>query len=120
MNKILKYILSAILFFLIVIIVVSFVVQYNVIPKEVYKISKENLVNDGSFEDFNETAGDCCNSNPEKSKVFAFKSSDSFQGSYSLNLKSENQCACYSKKLDYSNKSEKFLLEFLFRGDNRR
>jgi hypothetical protein len=118
--KIIRIIISFAIILLILNLILSFIMNYYVVPNEVYKLTDNNLIEDGSFENFNETVGDCCNSNPEKSKVFAFKSSDSIKDSYSLNLKSEFQCACYNKPITGYDKKEKIFFEFYYKGTNPR
>ncbi len=98
----------------------SFLLRYHVKPSEVYSVNSENLINDSSFENFNQTAGDCCNVDKNKSRVFAIKSVDSIEGKYSLNLTSENQCACINKKVLNLEYSSNYLYSIYLKGDNPR
>ena len=98
----------------------STIIKYKVAPSEAYVLDKNNLIDDGSFENFNQTAGDCCNKYPDKSRVFASQSVNAFIGQYSLNLTSENQCACISKPIKELDNSQKYLLSFYYLGDNPR
>lgn len=94
--------------------------NYKIIPEQLYKLDKENLISDGGFENFNQVSGDCCNANPSQSKVFASKSEDAYQGIYSLNLTSENQCACINKPLENFNKNQLYFVSFYYKGDKPR
>lgn len=115
-----KYLIAIIIFIYIIVLSSTLILNYHVKPIEVYKVSTDNLIEDGSFEKFNQTAGDCCNANPNASKVFASKSLDAISGKYSLNLTSYSQCACISKPLINFTNSEKYLLSFYYKGDNPR
>lgn len=119
MKKTLKFIIAALLVILAIAIAASVFLRYNVQPNEVYRIS-DNLIEDGGFENFNQPAGDCCNANPLKSRVFASQSSDSFEGKFSLNLTSEYQCACISKSVSNFDASKEYLILFRYKGDNSR
>ena len=114
-----KNIINIILIIGIILILTGILTSYNVAPKKLYKI-ENNLIEDNSFETFNESAGDCCNSNPEDSKVFAEKSNESTEGNFCLNLTSENQCACIHKPVINFNKENLYFLTFHHKGDNPR
>lgn len=120
MKKVFRYILAFLLFLGIIAIVSTVIYNYNVKPNKAYVVNRENLIEDGSFEGFNEIPGDCCNKDPNKSGVFASKSEESIEGYYSLNLTSENQCACINKPINDFNKFEKYYLSFNYKGDNPR
>ena len=92
--------------------------NYNISPLEIYEIDTKNLIEDGSFENFNETAGDCCNAEPNKSRVFASKAKNAYEGNYSLNLTAEYQCACIAKEIKEFNFSNKYYISFYYRGEN--
>lgn len=116
-----KIIFAIIIIILMIVIITSLYLNYRVkYPKEAYRIDRENLVLDGSFEDFNQTAGDCCNADPSRSKVFASKSTDAFDGRYSLNLTSRDQCACINKPSLDTEKNKKYLIYFSYKGSNPR
>jgi hypothetical protein len=120
MNKILRNILGILLIFLIIIFVLSYAYRYKVDSKEVYKILLENLVEDGSFENFNESVMDCCMT-PEtinEARISAINSKNSVDGIYSLNLTSSRHCACIYKTMKKLTNSEKYYLSFYYKGDN--
>ena len=116
--RLFRYLLTFVLIVLIVAVIGFLIVNYNMPTREVYTLDETNLISDGSFENFNKTAGDCCNTNPNASRVYAFKSEDSIIGSYSLNLTSEYQCACSSFPVVNFDKYAKYLLSFYYKGDN--
>lgn len=98
----------------------SVISNYQIDPKEVHSINKDNLIPDGGFEDFNKTSGDCCKMDAEIPIVFASKSEDSYEGSYSLNLTSSNRCACTNFPVSETNSLSKYILSFYYKGDNPR
>ncbi|MFA6023465.1 MAG: hypothetical protein WC781_05240 [Candidatus Pacearchaeota archaeon] len=114
----LRYLFAFVLFVYIIVLSSTLILNYHVKPLEIYKISLENLIEDGSFENFNQTAGDCCNANPGNASVFASKSLDAFAGKYSLNLTSYNHCACVSKGIKNLDSNQKYFLSFYYKGDN--
>ena len=118
MKNLLRYILAIILLTAIVSLITITIMNYRIVPLELYQLDSENLMNDGGFENFNQPVGDCCNSNPGQSRVFASQSLDAFEGSYSLNLTSENHCACVFKPITKFVNSEKYLLSFYYKGNN--
>lgn len=73
-----------------------------------------------SFEEFNESAGDCCNRNPNASKVFALRSEVAHEGAFSLMLVSLNQCACASVLLNNFSTTDSYLVSFYYKGENPR
>ena len=99
-------------------IIGSLVLRYNIKPNEVFYIDKENFIEDGSFENFNQTPGDCCNGNPGNASIFASKSTDSLKGEYSLKLESSNHCACIAKNIIDLTNTKKYLLSFYYKGKN--
>lgn len=117
-----RYLFAFVLFVYLILLSSSLILKYHVTSAEIYKLSNENLIEDGSFEDFNQTAGNCC-TNPDiikDGKVFASQSTDAFLGKYSLNLTSYNQCACINKPFANFINSEKYILSFNYKGDNPR
>lgn len=115
-----RYTLAGIILLLMIGIISSLVLRYHVKPGEVFYLDKTNLIEDGSFENFNETVGDCCTTpeNAREAKISAFKSIDAKDKYYSLNLTSSNHCACINKKvLDFDN-SLTYLFSFYYKGDN--
>lgn len=115
-----RYLAVLILANMVIFIVGTIVVNYNVAPEKAYKIDSINLIDDSSFEDFNQTAGDCCNKNKNDSMVFASKSLEAFSGKYSLNLTSSNQCACISKKINNFDNQNQYVMSFYYKGDKPR
>lgn len=101
-------------------IISSLILRYHVKPEEIYFLDRENQISDGSFEDFNQTVGDCCNSNPGVGEVSAIKSENSYDGKYALELVSKNHCACIGKTVAKIFSREKYLLSFNYKGDNAR
>jgi hypothetical protein len=92
---------------------------YSSVPvSQSYSFNSSNLVADASFEMFNKTAGDCCNSNPNASRVYASKSTDAFSGNYSLLLQSSSQCSCASFPVANFSKSYLYYSSFYYKGDN--
>jgi hypothetical protein len=85
---------------------------------QAYVFNSSNLVADASFELFNKTAGDCCNSNPNASRVYASKSLDAYSGDYSLLLQSSRQCACVSFPVINFSNSSIYFASFYYKGDN--
>ena len=112
--------IAGILLVLALIILGSIFISYSISSSETYILESENLIEDGIFENFNKTSGDCCNTNPANSRVFASKSSDSFVGNYSLNLTSESQCACVSFPIPNFSNQDKYSLSFYTKGQNPR
>ncbi|MFA5993117.1 MAG: hypothetical protein WC796_05415 [Candidatus Pacearchaeota archaeon] len=103
-----------------VVVASTTIIKYHVEPLEAYKINSTNLVDDGSFENFNQTAGDCCNYDSNASKVYATSSNIAFEGTYSLKLYSENQCACIPKQINNWTLDHEYILNFYYKGDNPR
>ncbi|MFA5724201.1 MAG: hypothetical protein WC979_08145 [Candidatus Pacearchaeota archaeon] len=120
MKKSLRYLFATLLLIAIIFLITITYMNYKVIPTEVHKIDSINYVKEGNFENFNSLAGDCCNANPEESRVFAAKSKDAYEGDYSLNLTSENQCACISKEIYQFDKSNIYLFLFSYKGERPR
>ncbi len=120
MKKILRYISIILLVTVTIALTSTTIMKYYVSPEEVYVLQSENLIEDGSFESFNQPAGDCCKTDANKSSVFASKSTDAFDGEYSLNLTSNFQCACINKLINNFEKTNKYLLSFYYKGDNPR
>jgi hypothetical protein len=118
-NKKFKKAFSILLIIVILLISITIFKDYNVRAKENYVI-KNNLIKDNSFENFNESARDCCNINSENSKVFAEKSNESTEGNFCLNLTSENRCACINKPVTEFNNQNIYFLTFQYKGDNPR
>ena len=96
----------------------SIVLNYNISPTEIYKVENENLIEDGSFERFNQTPGDCCVNNHGDGSIFALKSNISVEGKYSLNLISNNHCACISKKINGFYRNEFYFISLYFWGNS--
>jgi len=120
MKKSLRYIFAFVLIMGMILLAISTISKYNLKPDEIYVISSENLINDGSFENFNESIYDCCNANPDNSKVSVSKSTDNIDGLYSLELTSSNQCACINKKVIEIIANKKYLLSFYYKGNKPR
>lgn len=118
--KRIRYLIAIILFIYIVVLASTLLLNYHVEPIQVLKVAPQNFIQDGSFEKFNQTAGDCCNANPNASKVYAAKSLDSYLGKYSLNLTSYNQCACINKPINNITTSGVYALYFNYKGDGPR
>ncbi len=116
----LGYLIALILIIGIIFIIISIFGRYSITPNETYRINNTNLIDDGSFENFNKSVGDCCNSNPNMSKVYASKLNDSVEGNFSLKLTAEYQCACINAPILEFNNSNKYLLSFYYKGDNPR
>jgi len=104
----------------------SIIFVENILKKEEIKklkdkeeFSKYNKIlsfplNDSSFETsiWQSTAGDCCNGNPEVANVSTTLSNDSSEGNKSLNLTSENHCACVSQVLPNLDKNSIYKINF--------
>jgi hypothetical protein len=116
----LKYLTISSLLVIVLVISGLIALRYNIDPTETYMVDRGNLVEDGSFENFNQTAGDCCNGLAGEPSIFALKSGDSTDGNYSLELVSENHCACSSFPMTLPNKNSKYLLSFSYKGDKPR
>lgn len=73
----------------------------------VNELSPTNIFNDSSFETgtWQEKAGDCCNGNAGAPSIFAGQSEDSSDGIYSLNLTSNNHCACIAQNINLDRSS---------------
>jgi hypothetical protein len=113
-------------FFLISILVLFIFFGANNISKnshqqyDSFKIETDNLVNDGSFENFSKSPGDCCNNFPGEKKIYASQSKEAILGNYSLNLTSISHCACIAKKIEDLNISSKYYISTYYKGDNPR
>ncbi|MBU1201438.1 MAG: hypothetical protein KKA51_02970 [Nanoarchaeota archaeon] len=87
-----------------------------------YKITgfdeEHNMVDDGSFESFNRTVGDCCNGNPNKPEVFSEKSADAYEGNYSLKLWSLGHCACTNLDVNNFSNNSLYYFSFYYKGTN--
>jgi hypothetical protein len=118
MKKQLNFLITGILIIIILLILGSVILNYNIKPVNIYLINNENLIYDGSFENFNQTVGDCCNGNSGTAVISASKSEDSILETYSLNLTSSNHCACIYDPIINFNKLNKYLLSFYYKGDN--
>jgi len=119
-NRKIKFVPIVILIIGIIAIIGSTVLRYNIEPNEIYRIDSENLIEDGSFENFNQSAGDCCNAEPDKSLVYASKSIDSVVGVHSLNLTSKYQCACIAKPILDFDRNYLYLVSLSYKGQNPR
>jgi hypothetical protein len=117
MKSSLRYILATLLLAGIVLLITITYMNYKVIPEEVYKLDKENLFNNGGFENFNSEVGDCCNANGGSPLIYASRSKDAYEGDYSLNLTSNNHCACITESVEKINPSFKYLFSFDYKGD---
>jgi len=113
-----RYLLAIGLMIIMILIIGSTILRYHINPDKLYYLSKDNLIDDGSFENFNGTAGDCCNNQPGIPKLSAVKSIDAYNGNYSLELTSSNHCACISKKINNFKNSNSYLVSFYYKGDN--
>ena len=114
------WIVIVLLIFLLMTIIIFEVTRYQVTNYEVYYIAKINNIEDNSFERFNQKVVDCCTT-PENAKeaiIFSSKSTDSYDGGYSLNLTSSNHCACTSFPVIGLDNPAKYLLTFYYKGDN--
>ena len=98
----------------------SIITGYKSKPLIQYKIDTTNLIDDGNFESFNQVAGDCCNGLPGIASIFVSKSTEAFDGIFSLNLTSSNHCACIAKQINLFSKSNQYILSFYYKGDNPR
>ncbi len=116
----LKCLLIAVLLIGVIFILGSLVLSYNIPPKKIYSVESDNLIRDSSFENFNKTAGDCCNYLSGNASISALKIQDSFEGSFSLELISSNHCACISTPVTNFDNSANYLLSFYYKGDNPR
>src|SRR3989344_5942237 len=119
-TRLTRYILAVILIIGIIAIISSTILRYNLNPKEIYKVSNDNLIEDGSFENFNKEAWDCCPNNAGNASIFVSKSEDLLDGDYSLNLTSSNHCACTSHPVMQFDNTKKYYLSFYYKGDNPR
>ena len=113
-----RYILAIILILIMLGIIGSLVLRYHIKPTEIYYIDKNNLVQDGSFEEFNQTPSDYCSGREGKADIFASKSEDSIDGRYSLKLTSKNHCAVISKKVSSFDITKKYIISFYYKGNN--
>ena len=104
----------------VILVIGSTALKYTITPGEAYIADAKNLIEDGGFEEFNGTAGDCCKTDVNGSLVYASKCVESIEGSYSLNLTSENQCACINKQIEDFDNEEIYLMSFHYRGNNPR
>lgn len=120
LKKSTRYFFAFVLIVIMAIIIGSLVLNYRVKPKELHYLDKSNLIEDNSFENFNKTVYDCCNSDNSKSKVFASKSTEAIDGKYSLNLTSESQCACIDESFTQLFNNKKYFVSFYYKGDSPR
>jgi hypothetical protein len=120
MNKKLRHLIAGILIMVIVFLVYSVFFNYQITPSEAFFFDLTNLIEDGSFENFNKTAGDCCRSDPNASRVYASKSLDSVIGNFSLNLTSENRCACSNFQIQNFSNENNYFIQFFYKGDKPR
>ncbi len=120
MKRKIRYAFVIILIIIMIIVAGSYIFRYHVKPVEIYLIDSENLIDDGGFENFNMTPGDCCNSTPGDAKIYASESNDVFIDNHSLNLTAENHCACINKPIINFSNLDLYLLSFYFKGDNPR
>ncbi len=118
MKRKIRYILTTILIFVMIIVITTYILRYHVKPSQIYSIDSENLFNDGGFENFSQKVVDCCNSNSGKPLISASKSTDSYEGNYSLNITSLNHCACINKQIKNFNNLEMYIISFYYKGDN--
>ncbi|MBR9704871.1 hypothetical protein GOV12_05645 [Candidatus Pacearchaeota archaeon] len=120
MKNIIRYTIATILIIIILAIITTFLINYNVNPIQTFQVDSENLITDGNFENFNDTANDCCNSASGNASFFSTPSTDSQSDEYSLNLTSYNHCACINKEInDFTNDSQ-YLISFYYKGNNPR
>ncbi|MEK6859223.1 MAG: hypothetical protein AABX54_00260 [Nanoarchaeota archaeon] len=120
MKRALRYLLALILIIVLIALGTSTFQKYHVLPSELYTFNSQNLIDDGNFENFNQTAGDCCTT-PENAKeaiINASQSLDSYEGRYSLNLTSSNHCACINKPIKDFNNTKKYFITFYYKGNN--
>ena len=115
-----KYLIVLILIIIMLFIIASYIFRYHVKSSEIYIIDSENLIQDGGFENFNGTVGDCCMKDKNSSMVFASKSLDAYEGNFSLNLTSYYQCACINKEVINFSNLDIYLLSFYYKGYNPR
>ena len=92
----------------------TFIVPLN----KIYYASETNLIVDGSFENFNDSAKDCCNDIFDIPHVSASKTTDAYSGNYALKLESASNCACINKKINPIQKNGEYLISFYYKGDN--
>ncbi|MDP2925335.1 MAG: hypothetical protein Q8N99_03110 [Nanoarchaeota archaeon] len=118
MKKYQKYLIAGTFFLLIVLLLFSYYINLNIFPEETYRLSRENMIYDGSFENFVENVSDCCSNMPGKEDISALKSPDSIDKYFSLNLTSSNHCACINKEVDKIEKEKKYIFSFFYKGDN--
>ena len=116
-SQVLRYLLAFVLVAISIFMISSFAINYHVKPLESYKIDTQNLIDDGGFETFNGTAGDCCNKMSGESIISTSKSLDVFEGDYSLNLTSSNHCACINKPVINFTNTTNYLISFYSKGD---
>jgi len=121
-NKAVIYMFAIILIIVVILIFSRISNNYNSKLSEIYLLDKEDLINDGGFENFNQTVEDCCTTHEKRNEgaVFVSRSSVSFGGKYSLNLTSSNHCACINKVLREFNIDQKYVVSFYYKGDNPR
>jgi hypothetical protein len=94
--------------------------NYSLNMKDLYVIKSTNLIEDPSFENFNDTAKDCCNNLPGEANISSKKNIHAIEGEYCLQLSSNNHCACINKPTINFNKESPSLLTFFYKGDNPR
>lgn len=120
LNNFIRYTTAILLLLGILFIGMTIINGFKVIPYEVSKVSSGNLISDGSFENFNQNPGDCCDKTAGSPNIFAGKSQDSFSGIYSLNLTAYNHCACINIEAGKIINTEKYLMIVYSKGDNPR
>jgi hypothetical protein len=115
-----KFRIKATRWFVIIIFLSFVIINYRSEPSEVYKLDSQNLIPDGSFENFNQQVGDCCTTKEtaKNAIIFSSKSTDAFDDSFSLNLTASNHCACISKPITNFDNSQKYFMTFYYKGDN--
>ena len=119
-KKILRISLVVVLIILCAILIFASFVNYHVKTVETYIFDQTNSITDGSFENFNDSVGDCCNTFLGKANVMATRQPNGIQDRFFLNLTSSNHCACINKPILNFTNSDYYLLSFYYRGDNPR
>lgn len=87
-------------------------------PNLTINVDKLVLVFKEDFNNFNLSAGDCCNKFPNLSKVNASTHFDALRNENSLVLSSEMQCACISYHIVNTSLVDKYILRFNYTGTN--
>ncbi len=115
-----KYVIAGVLILAVLFIFSSIVLNYSIKPNETYRVNKDNLIEDGSFENFNKTVADCCSFESKIAYISASRSLNKIEGDYSLNLTSSNRCACVYFPIKNFSNTNNYLLSFYYMGDNPR